>query len=1068
VKRKGADSDPEPGPTLHVVLLGGFGVAVGNEPPGSVGTPRLQMLLAYLLLHRDAPQLRQHLAFVFWPDSSEAQARSNLRNLLHRLKEVFPDAIRYFEVGSSGVRLKQAASISIDVAELEAAVARADVADHTGDRAAARKALEAAVTIYRGGLLPGQYDDWVVAERERLAGLFTRSLSRLVSLLEEERDYTQAIEHAERLLQQDRLSETVYCILMRLYALAGDHARALRVYATCVDALRQELGVDPARTTREAFEQLRRGAWVPDSQSSTEPAGIRLVGRQREWATLRGGFDASRPRVRLLLLKGEAGVGKTRFAEEVLDWRRRQGELTAHARCYLGVVVSYAPVTAWLRTLALNEALDGLADLWLTEVARILPEILVERPELKGPASIRESWQHQRMLEALSRALIASGRPVTLLVDDLQWCDEATLEWLAFFLRWPTTTKVMFCATVRIEELEALPTLARFLAALRREGLAQELELGPLDAAETGVLAAQVAGRVWDPAALEHLFHETEGNPLFVVEAVRAGEQEALPPTVQAVIAFRLDQLSPNARELADLAATIGRAFTFPVFARASVNDDEGLVSGLEELTQRRIVRDQGDGEYDFSHEKIRQVAYARLSSARRRLLHGRVAAALEALNPDVDSICAELAPHHERAGHLDRAVVLYQRAGEAARRMHANADAAAHFRRAIRLLDALFRTPGADAERVRAGVVLHESLGDILALIGDYDSALSAYGAACAFLPAAAFIERARLQRRSGNVRESHHDYAAALDLYDLAEEVLGVVPEDGDKVWWQEWIAIQLGRLQVYYWTANVALMDALSAQLGPIVERHASPLQRASYLQQLTAASYRRERYVPSDATVAIAREALRAVLEADPGDGEGHAHFMLGFTLLWRGQLGEAREYLTAARVLADRGGDVALRARAGVYLATLARLRGDLDGARQLAEDALSLASAAQMPEYAGAARAHLAWLALRAGDGVGAADQARAALEAWRGIPAHYPFLWLVLWPLLDLAIGRGDVDEAVEHARKMLDREQQRLPDILTDALDEARTAFHSGDIRRARACLLAARGHARRIGYL
>src|SRR6266851_2102507 len=135
---------------LRVALLGGFGVAVGDEPLGQFGTPRLQSLVAYPLMHRAAPHLRQHLAFLLWPDSSEAQARTNLRNLLHRLTTALPEARRFLDAGSVAIRLRPGAPLSVDVAEFETNFARAAELEHSGEQDRSLEALEAAVSLYRG------------------------------------------------------------------------------------------------------------------------------------------------------------------------------------------------------------------------------------------------------------------------------------------------------------------------------------------------------------------------------------------------------------------------------------------------------------------------------------------------------------------------------------------------------------------------------------------------------------------------------------------------------------------------------------------------------------------------------------------------------------------------------------------------------------------------------------------------------------------------------------------------------------------------------------------------------
>ena len=241
------------------------------------------------------------------------------------------------------------------------------------------------------------------------------------------------------------------------------------------------------------------------------------------------------------------------------------------------------------------------------------------------------------------------------MLNDLHWCDGDTVEWLRYLLRFEPRAPLLIVATLCIGE-SCTPELATLLAALRRDGLLTEIELGPLDAGATAALVGHVAGRPLDPGLADLLFQGSEGNPLFVVEMVQAGLAQGgaggrerqtavhaqamtaaprpLPAKVRQVIEHRLSQLSPAGRELAELAATIGRQFDFDVLGAAAELADEALVQSLDELWQRRIIREQGGGGYDFSHDKIRETAYNGLSLARRRLLHRRVAQALARLHP--------------------------------------------------------------------------------------------------------------------------------------------------------------------------------------------------------------------------------------------------------------------------------------------------------------------------------------------------------------------------------------------------------------------------------------------------
>jgi DNA-binding SARP family transcriptional activator len=192
---------------LSVSLLGDFCMRHDEAPVTDVDSPRLQSLLAYLILHRHAPQPRGQLAFLFWPDTTDAQARTNLRYLLHQLRHALPDADSYLDVSVQTLQWRSDAPFALDLADFEAALARAEQVQRTGDSAVAREALERAVALYKGDLLPSCYDDWILPQREGLRQTYLSALEQLVQMLEDQRDYPGAIRHAQRLLRHDPLHE---------------------------------------------------------------------------------------------------------------------------------------------------------------------------------------------------------------------------------------------------------------------------------------------------------------------------------------------------------------------------------------------------------------------------------------------------------------------------------------------------------------------------------------------------------------------------------------------------------------------------------------------------------------------------------------------------------------------------------------------------------------------------------------------------------------------------------------------------------------------------------------------
>ncbi|HEX6797587.1 MAG TPA: AAA family ATPase [Ktedonobacterales bacterium] len=721
-------------PTLQIRLLGTFSLVYAGEQVTGINTPRPQSLLAYLLLHRDAPQPRQQVAFLFWPDSTDAQARNNLRQTLHALRLALPDADAFLSADTSTLRWRPDAPFRLDVAEFERALERAGNAEVRVDPAALRAALEEAVSVYQADLLSSCYDDWIAPLRERLRQRYLDALDRLIRLAEAQHDESAAIGYAQRLAAHDPLSEDACRRLMRLLAARGDRAGALRAYHACAGALERQLGIAPGPETMQAYERLLRteAASVPSGERShVINASATLIGRQRTWERLYEAWHrAAAGEPGFVLLTGEAGIGKSRLAEELLLWAGQHGAVTARTRCYAAEGrLSLAPVTDWLRGEGLRPHLGRLDRVWLTEVSRILPDVASERPDLSPYEPISEYGQRQRFFEALARAMFAAPQPLLLLIDDLQWCDQETLEWLHFLLRFDPSARLLIAGTARTEETTPEHPLRALLLSLERTIGVTELALQPLDAAESAKLAATIAGHVLTDAEAMHLYHETEGNPLFVVETMRAGfgdpptahsttddgaeiapsaDSPSLPPRVRAVLAARLAQLSPAARDLAALAAAIGREFRLDVLVSAGTAEEDAVLRAMEELWRRRIVREQGANAYDFTHDKLREVAYAETSAPQRRLLHRHIAQALETIHAgDLDLVSGQIASHYDRAGQAERAIPHYQRAAEVARRVYANDDAIGLLVRALALIEHLPAGAARDAQELRLLLVL-------------------------------------------------------------------------------------------------------------------------------------------------------------------------------------------------------------------------------------------------------------------------------------------------------------------------------------------------------------------------
>lgn len=622
---------------LHISLLGQFRLRWGETAVLHLDTPSHQALLAYLVLYANKNHSRQHLAFTFWPNSTEAQARTNLRKAIYYLRHILPQVDQFLYADRYVLMWPGSMAYLLDVNEFIKASYQAQRATTPTEQ---RHFLETAIISYHGDLLPGHYEEWTLAYRETLRQQYLDCLTQHIHLLEKANEYAAAANSARRLLQADPLCETAYRRLMRLQALCGDRTGALRTYQSCTAALERELHILPSRPTEAAYRRLLGSEIMSNARLE---ACWPLVGRAQAWSILQAAWQrAVRERPLLVLIRGEAGIGKTHLAEELLDWAARQAvpilRSAGHAPTHS---LPYAAVANLIRGTAVYEPLHEMDDAHLREIGRLLPELLSQRPDLIRPCPLGQTWQQERFFSALTYPVLRLPQPFLLFIDDLQWCDEATLEWLCFLLHCDPQAHFLLLGTTRDDEIGHAHPLGRLCSDLQHNDRFIQIDPSRLTPLETTTLASHVTGCTLSSAQADRLFTETEGVPLFVVEM--AGQivgfersamtsdlcqVDGLPAKVRSLLDERLVSLSPTARAVVELAATIGRSFGFDLLAAAGTLPPPALVLALDELCRRRILLEAGVDTYSFSHEKLRQVVCAAMSRTRRQWLRSQVQAA--------------------------------------------------------------------------------------------------------------------------------------------------------------------------------------------------------------------------------------------------------------------------------------------------------------------------------------------------------------------------------------------------------------------------------------------------------
>jgi ABC-type oligopeptide transport system substrate-binding subunit/DNA-binding SARP family transcriptional activator len=707
---------------LHIRLLGEFSLTRNDERLTTVNTPRLQSLLAYLVLHRDTPQARQHLAFLLWPDSSESQARTNLRNLIHQLRQALPQADVFLCAENTTIQWRADAPCTLDVADLRATLARP----------ATRSDLEQAVALYRGDLLPSCYDDWIMPEREQLRQTFVDALQRLIELLEQTRDYTAAIRHAQQLLQQDPLCEETYRWLMRLHAANDDHASALRIYHTCVTTLQAELGAEPAPATHTLYRSIIANS-LPVSPVQAAFNQLPLVGRQSEWKALQAAWQtAASGQSHCVILSGEAGVGKTRLARELAIQVQMAHGTSLVGECYAEGGAPYAAFAQMILTTSYWPS--DLSQLLLADLISLAPGLRVRCPDVPPNPPLDPQAEQQRLYESAFTffANLANHTPLLLVLEDVHWADGGSLALVRSLARRfrQTRTPVLIVLTFREVELTEHKGLADLLTNLNRERLATPLKLHRLDRAGTqAMLEALFAGAVTADFA-DRIYQETEGNPFFIEEmckALIAGGQVyrenggwqrrsttsiEMPRSIRMAIEARLAALPETGQDVLRLAAVLGRRFEFDVLQRADPDkDEESLIAALEKAEQAQLLNEIGRGggiTFEFAHALIPATLVEGLSGMRRRRLHWRALAALEKLHPEDYKV---LAHHCLEASEDDKAVEYLLKAGDQARGLYAYQEAIDTYEQAVALLKEQGEHDRAARTLMSLGLMYHTTL---------------------------------------------------------------------------------------------------------------------------------------------------------------------------------------------------------------------------------------------------------------------------------------------------------------------------------------------------------------------
>jgi DNA-binding SARP family transcriptional activator len=704
---------------IELRLAGPFGVMCDGAELAEhqIGSRKSRLLLKLLAASRPALLSYDEIAEVLWDGAPPAGADRNIASLISRLRAVLGAEV--IEGGRTGYRLGGEPAVSVD---LDIAAELCDQAERKLGQAPAvalAAAARAAELLGPGVAIADEpYADWANAARDRVSTLLRRARLTAAQAALASGDPELSGRYAEAAMAADGLDEPAHRLYMSARAAGGEHARALLAYEALRERLSTELGTDPAPQTRELhLAILREDAQEAASAAATPPAransgaelpGSGLVGRAGEIAELRAAWSravAGEPSV--VMIVGEAGIGKTTLAEFVAAEAARDGGTVLRTRCYdterslflQPIVEALDPVIGRMKATELRDLLGS----HVGAAAAVLPAVA----ELLGPSPPGHGTvetERRRAFDALTTLLraLAIRHPVLLVVDDLQYAGQSTVELLHFVGRHMTGSRLLIVVTVRAENSADIGAML--------EAVAVPMEVGPLDHDAVAKLASD-AGQ---GSLTGDILHRTRGHTLFVVEVLRAlrSGEEGVPSSLRATVVSRVHRAGAPVETALRAAAVLGSAVD-PLMVGALLGLTAGAaVEQCEQALSSRLLVVSGR-HYEFANDLIREVLYATTPEPTRLVYH-RAAADLLTAQPEA------LAEHAAACGDWERAARAWLLAAEDAIRRFAASDAALL---ATKSLDAADRA-GAVEVAVRAQITrgqAHECIGDHAAGLADF-----------------------------------------------------------------------------------------------------------------------------------------------------------------------------------------------------------------------------------------------------------------------------------------------------------------------------------------------------------
>lgn len=752
-------------PVLEIFFFGQFEVIQnGKKIEHPLWQSRqVRSILKFLAAAPGKPLSNSQLIELLWPGEDASSAQQRLYVRISQLRKVLenPQGHEWIQSVEGGYALalphvddtktiKQDCWIDVNQFEEQAELGRAALEEKQFQKAIA--SMERARSLYRADyLLEDLYLEWTVGERERLRDLYLITLTELAEAYAQTGAYRRAINICRQILSVEPYREAVFLRLMLYYYYAGEKGKALQVFQQCEQVLQQELGVLPDRTSYEIVHRIERGnLWDQADLPHYPPPAfegrlfevpyslgeVPFCGREREYAWLIQQW--SEPDVRAILLEGEAGIGKTRLADEFGGYVASQGKPVFKLR---GINLENQPYSAWIKFLMEEPAWLKETDINTksrnvihTAVYGDTAKFQVE-PHSLMPHQPANSLQLGEALQELLQRMIVNGSLVY--VDDAHLLDPKSLN-LLFTL--PTQFKTLLVC--RTEETLVDHPVRRLLT--DEVFASSSLLLKPIELNAVSQLLGKL-GTVQIPDLAEKLFGVSEGNPLFIISSLQhlfeegilyvniMGEWESsgdfekmLSPSLEQIIALRLKQVRSPDRRVLDVLSVAGGEIDYDILQAVLEVEESALLHNADTLIDLGLLveaRMPGEAELTLPHACYRDVLYQSLPDSRRRIYHRRLAEVMLKSGKATSFNAAVLAQHFYKGGAHQEALQFMHRAGDFALGLYAPQQALKSFQTALEWLP-----PLTIQDKLKLESELRLGVAEALRLSGDYPQAIKYY----------------------------------------------------------------------------------------------------------------------------------------------------------------------------------------------------------------------------------------------------------------------------------------------------------------------------------------------------